>query len=103
MNQQFRHRQFSVGNPLANVLVIIAGTVIIMLSLALGFFVFLGIAGFVLSMAAVMKVRHWWYRRRFASQSRPDDEVRRQTNVRKQIIEGEFREVGRSEQEPPGA
>jgi hypothetical protein len=93
LNQQFRHRQFPAGNPLANILVVIAGIVIISLSLALGFFVFLGIATFVLVMAAVMSVRNWWYRKRFAG--RPEQEVRRETSVHRQIIEGEYREVRR--------
>ena len=102
MNQQYRHRQFTAANPVANVFVIIAGIIVIAISLALGFFVFLGMAGFVLLMAAVMSVRNWWYRRRFSSQSPPDTEYRRETTVRKQIIEGEYREVGRTEEDPPG-
>ena len=100
MNQQFRHRQFAAGNPLANILVVIAGIVIIAISLALGFFVFLGMAGFVLLMAAVMGVRSWWYRRRFAGKSGPEPEIRRKTTVHRQIIEGEFREVDQSRQDP---
>ena len=91
MNQQFRHRQFTAGNPLANILVVIAGIVVISLSLALGFFVFLGIAGFVLVMAAVMSVRDWWYRKKFAAKGGAD--IRRETTVKRQIIEGEYREV----------
>lgn len=103
MNQQFRHRQFAAGNPLANLLVVIAGIIIIAISLALGFFVFLGMAGFVLLMAAVMSVRGWWYRRRFASKTAGDGGTRRETMVHKQIIEGEYREVRRSNQGPPDA
>ncbi len=91
MNQHFRHRQFPAGNPLANALVVIVGIIVISLSLALGFFVFLGITGFLLVMAAVVGVRNWWYRRRFAA--RDGAEFRRETTVHKQIIEGEYREV----------
>ena len=97
MNQQFRHRSFPAGNPLANVLVVIAGVVVISLSLALGFFVFLGIAAFVLVMAAVMSVRTWWYRRKFGGQAQ---EFRRETTVRQQIIEGEYQEVHGHEEDP---
>ena len=103
MNQHFRHRQFAAGNPLANILVVIAGIIIIAISLALGFFVFLGMAGFVLLMAAVMSVRGWWYRRRFASKAAGEAEPNRHTTVRKQIIEGEYREVRRSQRRPPDA
>lgn len=103
MNQNFRYRQFSGGNPLANILVVIAGIFIIGVSLALGFFVFLGIAGFVLVMAAVMSVRNWWARRRFAPNSTATEEQPRETRVQKQIIEGEYREIRRPDQDPPGA
>ncbi len=101
MNKQFRHRQFSAGNPLANVLVAIGGIIIIAISLALGFFVFLGIAGIVLLMAVIMTIRGWWYRRQFGRKSRQEQDTRRKTTVRQQIIEGEYREVGQSRHDPP--
>ena len=82
---------------MANALVVIAGIVVISLSLALGFFVFLGIGAFVLVMAAVMSVRTWWYRRKFAGGQAP--EFRRETTVRKQIIEGEYQEVRRRQED----
>lgn len=93
MNQQYRHRHFTAGNPLANILVVIAGIIIISLSLALGFFVFLGIAGFVLFMAAVIGIRNWWYQRRFGV--RPKSPPRRETPGGKEVIEGEYREIPR--------
>jgi len=101
LNKQFRHRQFTAGNPLANVLVVIGGIIIIAISLALGFFFFLGMAGFVLLMAAIMTVRSWWNRRQFGRKSPPEQEIRRETTVRRQIIEGEYREVGQSRRDPP--
>lgn len=93
MNQQFRQRQFPAGNPLANILVVVAGIIVISLSLALGFVVFLGIAGFMLIMATVFAVRNWWARHRFG---RPADENRARPSPRpgqRQIIEGEFQQV----------
>jgi len=93
LNQQFRQRQFPAGNPLANILVVVAGIIIISLSLALGFFVFLGITAFVLVMAATMGIRNWWYRKRFSS--RTGQEFRREKTVHRQIIEGEYREIRR--------
>lgn len=100
MNQQFRHRQFPAGNPLANVLVIIAGIVIISLSLALGFFVFLAVSAFVLAMAAAMGIRNWWLRRRFGQGRRPGGQVRTETRVERRIIEGEYQEVRRTDERP---
>ena len=93
VNQQFRYRQFPAGNPLANILVVIAGILVISLALTVGFFVFLGVAGFVLFMGIVMSVRGWWYRRKFGSTR--GENVAGETRVREthQIIEGEFNEV----------
>ena len=93
MNQQFRYRQFPAGNPLANILVVIAGILVISLALTVGFFVFLGVAGFVIFMGIVMSVRGWWYRRRFGSSR--GQQGARETRVREthQIIEGEYHEV----------
>lgn len=93
MNQQFRHRQFPASNPLANILVVVAGIVIISLSLALGFVVFVGIAGFMLVMAVVVSIRAWWLKRRFFAQA-GSDKVRQpggEETIR--IIEGEYHEV----------
>lgn len=93
MNQQFRHRQFPAGNPLANALVVIVGIIVISLSLALGFFVFIGIAGFMLVMAAVISVRAWWLGKRFGATK--DAEQVRTSSKREthRIIEGEYHEV----------
>ena len=74
MNKQFRYRQFKVGSPLTHALVVIVGIIVIALSLALGFFVFIGFGGFILVMTAVFAVRNWWYRRRFAG--RDDEGIR---------------------------
>ena len=91
MNKQFQYRQFKVGSPLTHALVVIVGIIVIALSLALGFFVFIGFGGFILVMTAVFAVRNWWYRRRFAG--RHDEGIRRETRAEKQIIEGEYQEV----------
>jgi len=97
LNQQFRFRQFPAGNPLANILVVVAGVFVISLVLTLGFFVFLGIAGFILIMAATMSIRGWWYRRKFAASKRGT--TTSQTRVREthRIIEGEYQEVHRTQ------
>lgn len=93
MNQQFRQRQFPVGNPLANALVVIVGIIVIALSLALGFVVFVGIAGFMLVMAAVISVRAWWFRKKFGASKgaeQPKTSSRQETH---RVIEGEYHEV----------
>lgn len=93
LNQPFRHRRIPAGNPLANVLVVIVGILVISLSLALGFVVFVAVASFVLIMAAIMSVRGWWLARRGVA---PTGTSERGTGGRKppqQVIEGEYTEV----------
>lgn len=101
MNQQFRHRQFPAGNPLANVLVVVAGIIIISLSLALGFIVFVGIAGFMLVMAIVVSVRAWWLKRRFFARSGNETTGKSANPQTHRIIEGEYHEV-RTKRTDPG-
>lgn len=101
MNQQFRHRQFPAGNPLANALVIIVGIIVISLSLALGFFMFLGIAGFVLVMGAVVGVRNWWLRRRFGASAGRQQARANERPEQPRVIEGEFREVRKRDNDQP--
>jgi hypothetical protein len=101
VNQQFRNRQFSAGNPLANVLVVIVGIIVISLSLALGFVVFVGIAGFMLVMAAIISVRAWWLNKRFGAQKRGEQVHKSSDGQIHRVIEGEYHEV-KSGQSDPG-
>jgi len=96
VNQPFRNRQLPAGNPLANVLVVIVGIIVISLSLALGFVVFVGIAGFMLIMAAVVSVRVWWLKRRFAAKVGEEPRHSPRTTGTIRIIEGEYQEVRKS-------
>lgn len=93
MNQQFRHRQFPASNPLANALVVIVGIIVISLSLALGFVVFLGIAGFMLVMAAIISVRAWWMKSRFGAHKASDQDRKTSQQESHLVIEGEYHEV----------
>lgn len=93
MNQHFRYRQFPAGNPLANILVVIVGILIISLALTVGFFVFLGVAAFVLFMGAVMSIRAWWYRRKFRAPGGVEVARPAETRETHQIIEGEYHEI----------
>lgn len=102
LNHQFRHRQFPAGNPLANALVVIVGIIVISLSLALGFLVFVGIAGFMLVMAAVVSVRVWWLRKRFGAQT-GSEQTRKSGSARShRVIEGEYHEVRRRDKDRNG-
>lgn len=82
-----------MGNPLANVLVIIVGALVVGVSIVLGVVAFITLGSLVLIMAAVIGIRLWWMnrkiRRNFAAGER--GEPIRRDNV--DIIEGEFRVV----------
>lgn len=93
MNQHFRQRPFQSGNPLANILVVIAGIFVISLSLTLGFFIFLGVATFLLVTAAIVGVRNWWFRRSVNAESTANRPRQDEKEECRQIIEGEFREI----------
>ncbi len=78
---------------MANVLVVIAGIVVISLSLALGFFMLLGIAGFVCVMAIVVGIRNWWRRRRFGAKAERSGPQEQTGGHQPRIIEGEYQQV----------
>ena len=80
------------GNPIANVLVIIAGAVILTASLILGFFAFLALSSIVLVVAAVVGVRVWWLNRKLASGKHRSHSA---VDDGEAVIEGEYRVVTR--------
>ena len=83
---------FPAGNPIANVLVIIVGALVIGASIVLGFFAFLILAAIVLMSAAVVGLRVWWLKRKMArggGTSGSAETVR----ARIDVIEGEYHEV----------
>jgi len=75
------------GNPLANVLVVIVGAIIITVSLVLGFFAFLALSAVVLVAAAVIGIRGWWTKRNMPKNAEPA------TSADGEFIEGEFHVV----------
>lgn len=97
MNQHYRHRPFQAGNPLANILVVLAGIIVISPSLTLGFFIFLGITAFLLVAATIFGIRNWWFRRTLDKSSGSASREPPRYQGQRQIIEGEFREVRRPE------
>jgi uncharacterized membrane protein YphA (DoxX/SURF4 family) len=100
VNQQFRNRQFSAGNPLANVLVVIVGIIVISLSLALGFVVFIALAGFMLVMAATISVRAWWLKKRFGAKKTGEQVRQSGRHEIHRVIEGEYREIRTRKSDP---
>lgn len=93
MNQFSGNRGFPAGNPIANALVIIVGTLVIAASLVLGFVAFVALSAVLMVVAAVVGIRLWWFKRKLrkagvetgsnGTQRRPDHGV----------IEGEYRVV----------
>jgi predicted lipid-binding transport protein (Tim44 family) len=84
------------GNPIANVLVIIAGALIVGASIVLGFFAFLALSAIVLISAAVIGVRVWWLNRKLASGQEQPHEGRPTASG---VIEGEYRVVKKDHDE----
>ncbi len=85
---------------MANALVVIVGIIVISLSLALGFVVFVGIAGFMLIMAAVISIRAWWLRRRFGASRSAEQATTSSRQETHRIIEGEYREIRSKRPDP---
>ena len=75
------------GNPIANILVVIVGAIVIGVSIVLGFFAFLALSAIILTAAAVIAIRAWWARRQMPNH--PDTGTATQSD----FIEGEFHVV----------
>jgi len=75
------------SNPLANILVVLLGAIVIAVSIVLGFFAFLVLSATVLVAAAVIGVRVWW-----AKQHLPQN-VASDIAPKGDLIEGEFHVV----------
>lgn len=91
MRYTYIKREFPYSNPLANALVVVAGAVIITVSLIVGFFAFLVLAALVLVSAAVIGIRVWWLKRKLARRSGQHGEASRGASA--EVIEGEYRVV----------
>jgi hypothetical protein len=102
MIQQFRHRQFSASNPLANALVIIVGVVVIAVSLVLGVVAFVALLAAAIVMAAVIWIRVWWLNRKLGAGRKTHANQAHKSGVGAEIIEGEFRVVGHERERESG-
>lgn len=89
---------FSGGNPIANVLVVIAGMLIVGASIVLGFFAFVALSGVVLVSAAVIGIRVWWLKRKMQrGQATGGPQATRQAPGG--VIEGEYKVVDKDRDE----
>ena len=97
-------RQYSVrsglpaGNPIANVLVVIAGVLAIGVSIVLGFFAFIALSAIVLVTAAIIGVRVWWFKRKLQKGS-PAGSANTKGSTVHGVIEGEYHEVQKDRDE----
>jgi len=89
---------FPAGNPIANVLVIIAGTLVIAASIVLGFFAFIALSAVVLVAAAVIGVRVWWLKRKIQQGQTARSGSPRQAPPAG-VIEGEYQVVSKDHDE----
>ena len=95
MRHTYLKREFPAGNPIANILVIVAGALVIGVSIVLGFFAFVALSAIFLVSAAVIGIRVWWLSRKLRAQAAAgatDDSRDPRGSI--EIIEGEFRVVG---------
>jgi predicted lipid-binding transport protein (Tim44 family) len=79
-------------NPLANLLIIAAGIVVIGVSVVLGFFAFVALAAIVSVAAAIIGVRVWWLNRKLGRQS-TQKATASYTRKTAGVIEGEYKVV----------
>ena len=87
MQKFYIKSDFQGGSPLANILVVIVGAIIIGFSVVLGFFAFLALSAVVLVAAAVIGVRVWWAKRQMPKNAESG------LTVDGEFIEGEFHVV----------
>lgn len=80
------------GNPIANILVVIAGVLAIAASVVLGFFAFVALSAIILVTAAIIGIRVWWLNRKLGRQAPKADATTRRP-ASGGVIEGEYHVV----------
>lgn len=91
MKYSFTNRGLPAGNPIANLVVILVGTLIIAASIVVGFFAFLILGSIVALLAAAFGLRIWWFNRGLKRRDESQNVNRKRPTGG--IIEGEFRVV----------
>ncbi len=102
MIQDFRHKQFPAGNPLANALVIIVGILVIAVSFVIGVVAFVALLAAAIVMAAVIGVRVWWLNRKLGTGQNSYMNQRHTKSAAPEIIEGEFRVISHDKAQERG-
>jgi len=85
------NRGIPAGNPIANILVVIAGALAIGAFIVLGFFAFLVLGGIVLVLGSIISLRVWWFKRKLRKQ--PGMGQRQEPAPPGGVIEGEYHVV----------
>ncbi len=87
------NRQFSAGNPIANLLVVIVGVLTIGAFIVLGVVAAVALGAVVMVMAAVLGIRMWWLGRQLPKQGRTANRPGHTRPSDNTVIEGEFQVV----------
>jgi hypothetical protein len=87
----FTNRNLPAGNPIANAVVIIVGTIAILASIVVGFFAAVVLGGALLILAAVIGIRVWWLRRKMSGSNDVPGTGSSVHRAGTQTIEGEYR------------
>lgn len=93
-------RGFAAGNPIANALVVIVGTLAVAAFIVLGFVAFVVLGSLMLVFASIVGIRVWWINRQLQRRGRaarprnPDD-----PGAPGGVIEGEYHVV-KSDEKP---
>ena len=85
------NREFSIGNPIANIFVIVVGALAIGASIVLGFFAFIVLGSIIAVLAAIIGLRVWWFNRTLRSQMKSKSARGEQSPG--EFIEGDYRIV----------
>ena len=86
-------------NPLANLLIIAAGIIVIGVTVVLGFFAFVALAALVSVAAAILGVRVWWFNRKLQKKQGGQAGESSQRPGTAGVIEGEYHVVEKDSDE----
>ena len=85
------NRGVSIGNPIANIFVIVVGALAIGASIVLGFFALVVLGSIITVLAAIIGLRVWWFNRKLRSQMKSKPARHEQSPG--ELIEGDYRIV----------